>query len=262
MKVTVCELSNNWINVPQEQDALFSHLATRNSDFLLLPEMPFSTWLAGSKEINHQKWKQAVDAHEQWINRLQDLKVSVIGGTRPVLKNSIPHNEAFIWTPDNGAAGVHEKYYLPDEEGFWEATWYRRGNGNFETMEINSAGTDSICVGFLICTELWFNEKARTYGQAGMDILACPRATPVASSATWLAGGQAAANVSGAFCLSSNFNGPNTPSMDFGGTGWVIEPEEGEILGTTTPSAPFLTIEIDPKKARAAKKTYPRYVKD
>lgn len=257
MKVTVTQLSNNWINDTREQNALFQHLETQGTEFLLLPEMPFAGWLPGTREQNTRKWQQAVDSHGAWIEKLADFKVPMIAGTRAVIKDNVPHNEGFVWTQTTGALGIHKKYYLPDEEGFWEATWYRRGDGVFEVGKVKG-----ITIGFLICTELWFNARAREYGKAGMDILLCPRATPASSTSTWVAGGRAAANVSGAFCLSSNFTGPNTETMDFGGTGWIIEPEEGEVLGTTGPSTPFLTLDIDLDAARAAKKTYPRYVPD
>lgn len=257
MKITVCELSNQWTRDEREQEALISHLAEEKSDLLLLPEMPFAGWLAADAKPDPDRWKAAVEAHEAWMEKLVSFQVPMIAGSRPILRDNVPHNQGFLWTPEKGVSGVHEKYYLPDEEGFWEATWYRRGDGGFDTVRING-----LTFGFLICTELWFSARARAYGQAGMDILLCPRATPLASSSTWVAGGRAAANVSGAFCLSSNFNGPNTPTLPFGGTGWIVEPEEGELLGTTTAAAPFLTLEIDPALAQKAKSTYPRYVPD
>ena len=73
---------------------------------------------------------------------------------------------------------------------------------------------------------------------------------------------KAAAIVSGAFCLSSNYNGPNTGKEDFGGTGWIIEPERGDVLGTTSLARNFLTLDIDMLDAENAKKSYPRYVKE
>ena len=117
-------------------------------------------------------------------------------------------------------------------------------------------------VGFLICTEFWFFEHAREYSKQDIHLLVCPRVTPKRSVDKWIAGGQAAAVVSGAFCLSSNLNGPNTESIAFGGAGWVIEPEERSVLGVTSPKNPFLTIDIDLEKAEKAKCTYPRYVSD
>lgn len=257
MKVTVCELSSAWTISDTEQEAFFHHLDASGSNLLLLPEMPFYAWLAGSDKSNRSQWIKAVETHEAWIDRLGEFNVPVIAGTRPVLNNDQPRNEAFIWTLEQGCLGVHEKYYLPDEAGFWEATWYGRGDGSFSAFEVGG-----IKMGFLICTEIWFNQRAREYGKQGIHLLLCPRATPSTSTGTWVAGGRAAANVSGSYCLSSNFNGVNTPTIDFGGTGWIIEPEEGNIMGTTSKTSPVLTIRIDTAAAESAKQTYPRYVPD
>jgi N-carbamoylputrescine amidase len=152
---------------------------------------------------------------------------------------------------------VHAKYYLPDEPGFWEASWYQRGDGDFSVADTSRAR-----VGFLICTELWFSAHARDYAQRGAHVIVCPRATPASTAPKWLAGGQAAAVVSGAFCLSSNLAGTTGDGGDFAGVGWIIEPEEGKILGTTSADHPFLTIDVDREEAERAKTTYPRYVSD
>lgn len=143
------------------------------------------------------------------------------------------------------------------EKGFWEASWYERGKRDFTGVQCRG-----INLGFLICTELWFFEHARQYSKQDIHLLVCPRVTPKSSGDKWIAGGRAAAVVSGAFCLSSNLSGPNTESMAFGGAGWVIEPEEGSVLGLTSRDKPFLTVEIDLEHAGKAKRTYPRYVSD
>ncbi|MBT3807506.1 MAG: carbon-nitrogen hydrolase family protein, partial [Desulfobacula sp.] len=138
-----------------------------------------------------------------------------------------------------------------------EASWYDRGKENFDIIHING-----IRIGFLICTEIWFTKRARQYLNQDIDILVCPRATPNTKVDIWVTGGKAASIVSGAFCLSSNYNGPNTREEDFGGTGWIIEPERGDVLGTTSLDQNFLTLDIDINEARNAKKTYPRYVEE
>ena len=57
-------------------------------------------------------------------------------------------------------------------------------------------------------------------------------------------------------------SGPNIESIEFGGAGWIIEPEEGSVLGVTSQHKPLLTVEIDLEHARKAKRTYTRYVSD
>ncbi|MGD8305002.1 MAG: nitrilase-related carbon-nitrogen hydrolase, partial [Desulfobacterales bacterium] len=116
-------------------------------------------------------------------------------------------------------------------------------------------------VGFLICSELWFNQHARDYARQGVHLLVCPRATPKASVEKWIAGGRTAAVVSGAYCLSSNFSGARANGPDWGGAGWIVEPEEGAILGLTSEKHPFITLKIDLQAAEKAKGTYPRYVR-
>src|SRR5690606_35970815 len=131
-----------------------------------------------------------------------------------------------------------------------EATWYERGPFEFEPVRLEQAGA-----GFLICTEIWFTEHARAYARQGIHLLACPRATMSYSVDKWLAGGRAAAVMSGAYCLSSNRGGIDGRGFEWGGRGWIVEPEEARVLGLTSQEQPFLTLEIDLQAAEQAKRT-------
>jgi len=257
MKVTVCELNNDFKGLDHDWKRLVEHVRAERSDLVLLPEMAFHPWLAASDHPDPAQWQAAVEAHEHWRSRLHELlPAEVIAGTRPVVQGIRRHNEAFLWERSGGYRAAHHKYYLPDEPEFWEATWYDRGECSFEPLR-----TGDVQVGFTICTEIWFFQHARVYGQQGIDLLLCPRATPAGSTEKWITGGRTAAVVSGAYCLSSNLSG-KVNGVAMGGAGWVIEPEQGTILGVTSREHPFLTISIDPAAARAAKRTYPRYVLD
>lgn len=257
MKATVCELPNEPSALETAWDRLVDHVQTNGSELVLLPEMPFFPWLAQSRAADAGQWNQAVQAHEGWIPRFKELAPATVAGTRPVVLGSKCENAGFIWEAGQGARTVHSKYYLPDEPGFWEASWYERGDGDFSL-----ADTAIGKVGFLICTEIWFNFRARDYGKQDMHLLLCPRATPNPTAPKWVVGGQAAAVVSGAFCLSSNLAGRTSQGGDYAGTGWIIEPGEGQVLGLTSPEQPFLTLDLDLEEADRAKKTYPRYVLD
>ena len=257
MRVSVCELPNSWTESDIYWNKLIHHLETEKSDMLVLPEMPFFEWVTKSDKVDTRLWEQAVKAHDKWIDRLYELPVAMTIATRPVIENSRHLNRGFIFTREKGVITVHDKYYLPDEPGYYEASWYEKGEDHFNIIHING-----LRIGFLICTEIWFTQRARQYLNQGIDILVCPRATPKSKVDIWVTGGKAAAIVSGAFCLSSNYNGPNTREEDFGGTGWIIEPERGDVLGTTTLDQNFLTLDIDINDAKNAKITYPRYVKE
>jgi len=213
--------------------------------------MPFSPWIATNKPFDSHKWEASVVDHDRWIARLSELAPATVLGSRTVTHR---HNEGFVWD-SQGYRAVHDKYYLPEEEGFWEATWYERGELDFTAVE-----TTSIKAGFAICSEIWFTEHARHYAQQGIHILACPRATELATRDKWIAGGRAGAIMSGAFCVSSNKGGEGS-GIRWGGSGWIIDPD-GEVLGLTSKDEPFLTLELDLELAERAKTTYPRYVHD
>jgi N-carbamoylputrescine amidase len=257
MKVTVCELPNETKRLETAWSALVEHVQMQGSELVLLPEMPFYRWLAHSRDVDAGQWEQAVRAHEAWIAHLTDLAPATVISTRPITLNGKRQNVGYFWEPGQVAKNIHTKYYLPDEPDFWEASWYERGDGDFSL-----ADTSRGKVGFLICTELWFNSHAREYGKQGMQILVCPRATPNPTAPKWVAGGQAAAVVSGAYCLSSNLAGKTAEGGDYAGVGWIIEPGEGKVLGLTSSEHPFLTLDIDLAETDQAKKTYPRYVLD
>ena len=257
MKVTVCQLDNRKGFLEPMLERLKRHVREQQSDFLLLPEMCFSEWLAADPEPDVLCWRQAVQEHERYIERLGRLGAAAVMGTRPIVREQGSfRNQAYLWTREAGAQGVHEKYYLPDEASYWEQTWYDRGETRFEICR--GLG---VRMGVLICTEMWFLEWARSYAAARAEFLCVPRATPHASVRKWLAGGQTAAVCSGAFCLSSNLWNPPGSKADCGGLGWIVSPE-GDILAETREEEPFVTREIDLDFARMSKQTYPRYVSE
>lgn len=257
MRLTVCEMPPGGAANESGWRALSAALDDQGSEWLLLPEMCFAPWLAGRRPADPDQWLAAVHVHDAWIERLGELSPRVVLGSRPIVDGGRFYNEGFVWQRTSGYRAVHRKYYLPDEDGFWEASWYTRGDGDFRVVEI-----DGLRVGFLICTELWFGARARDYARQGVHLLVCPRATPAASTDKWIAGGVTAAVVAGAYCVSSNLNGPNADGPPFGGSGWVIEPEDGRLLAVTTGTAPLVTVDLDPAWAEQAKHTYPRYVRD
>ena len=257
MEVTVCELPNEPDALATAWQKLAEHVTTEKSELVLLPEMPFYRWLAHTDQANAQGWAEAVAAHEKWIAQLDDLAPALVISTRPTITNNKRQNVGYIWQHGKDIQDVHSKYYLPDEPAFWEATWYERGDGTFAIT-----ATDKSNIGFLICTELWFTQHAREYSKAGIHFLLCPRATPNPTAPKWIAGGQATAVISGAYCLSSNLSGTTKAGSDFAGVGWIIDPEEGEVLGLTSAVRPFLTLDLDIERANHAKQTYPRYVLD
>lgn len=252
--MTVCELPGREGALEEAWSRLVEHALAEEPDLVVLPEMPFHRWLPVTEEASGAAWERAMEAHGRWIDRLSELDGAGVAGTRPVVRDGRRLNEGFLWSAsDDGLRAAHRKRYLPDEPGFWEASWYDRGSGRFRTRR-----WEGIAVAFMICTDLWFLRHARSFAAEGAHLLVCPRATPAYSEDKWLAAGRTAAVVAGAFGLSSNRAG-RAPGVDWAGGGWIIGPD-GDVLGTTSREEPFLTREIDLESATAAKETYPRYV--
>ncbi|WP_086929493.1 carbon-nitrogen hydrolase family protein [Agarilytica rhodophyticola] len=258
MKVTVCQIdprNHNDNPLVKQLDDLAEHIKSEDSDFLLLPEMGFSSWLAADYNVDVTRWNKAVKDHDEHIANLSALGARAVVGTRPVTKeDGNRRNQAYIWDEDQEAFAFHDKYYLPNEEGYWEHRWYQRGPKIFDI-----ARALGMRIGVQICTEMWFMEWSRHYGALRADMICVPRATPHGSVHKWLAGGQAVAVCSGAYCLSSNLWCPPGDKVNCGGLAWVVDPE-GNILAQTDENNPFATVGIDLEFARESKNTYPRYV--
>lgn len=251
-RVTVCELPDDREAFETAWQRLVEHAREERSDLIVLPEMPFAPWLPVSPKFSQSEWNAAVRAHEGWMTRLNELAPAAVLASRPVTRRGRRLNEGFAWTADAGAVPIHDKRYLPDETGFWEARWYEPGDGTFAPADV--AG---IRVGMMICTEQWALGHAIEYGRQGVQLIATPRSTGRPTVDKWLTGGRVVAIVSGAFALSSNWSAVGDDG-DFGGCGWVIDPD-GVPLAHTSPAQPFQTISVDLAVADAAKRTYPRY---
>jgi N-carbamoylputrescine amidase len=259
MRVTVCQLRNDPDGLEADWAALGQHAKSESSDLILLPEMAFAPWPFWRPAFDSQIWDESVAAHAAWEGRLQDLAPARVLFTRPMNIEHSRFNVGQLWQTHKGSKECHRKRYLPDEAGFWEASWYDRGDDRFDAFQCGAASA-----GMLICTEIWFMEHARHYGQAGVHILVTPRATERDTRDKWLAGGRAAAVIAGAYGLSSNlvndYPATDDGGASLGGQGWIVDPD-GAVLALTDTSSAFVTVEVDLAVAERAKSSYPRYVR-
>lgn len=223
-------------------------------DVLLLNEMPFGRWIAGGPARDHRVLIESHRAHELGMSRLGDLGAPVVIGTRAVMHDGRSVNQGFVWTADRGLQVVHTKQFFPDEEGYYEARWFERGDLKFRVVDVRG-----LKVAFLICTDVWFGEWARHYGKLGAHLIVVPRATPRPSLEQWKTGIAAAALVSGCYVASSNRVGRDAQGQVFGGRGWIFDPD-GKVLAASSSTRPVAVATIDRAVADGAKLEYPRYV--
>jgi N-carbamoylputrescine amidase len=256
LAVTVAQAPSGETRLETDWSRLVAHVDREGSDLVVLPEMPFYRWLPATDDVDPDAWERAVRAHDEWVERFDELGPAAVMGSRPVVREGTRLNEAFVRDADDGYRPVHHKAHLPDEPGFREASWYEAGRGEFEPVEVTG-----VSVGVLVCTELWAMEQVRTYGREGVDCLVTPRATGAATSGKWLAAGRTAAVVAGAFSLSANRSGTEDDGPAFAGESWCFDPD-GERLAVTSADEPFATVTVDVEAARRARETYPRYAID
>jgi len=254
MKITVCELADSPDDFQKDWLSLVEHIRRERSDLVLLPEMPACPWFAARPAFDEQVWRQVVLIHDLFMVSLEGLAPATVLITRPIERDNQRVNQAFLWNQKLGYKPAHFKTYFPDEPGFFEAKWFHSTPRDFTSLDWGN-----IKIGFLICTELMFNEWARYYGRQGAHIIAVPRATEKVTVERWLIALRMAAIVAGAFVSSSNHVGLGPSGVNFGGAGAIISPE-GEVLAVTSREQPFITVNINLHDAETAKKTYPRYV--
>jgi len=233
VKITVCKTSDDnfwkdWLKI-----------AENSGDIVLLPELPAYPWFAKYSNFDERIWNEALKAHDELIAKLETPVVS----TRPMQIDGKRLNQAFLWNGEY--VPIRSKYYMPNEEGFYERRWFDRGDSEAKVVEWNG-----IRLGVLICSEVFFQELAREYAKLGVHVIFVPRATQAIRR--WLIALKMAAMVSGAFVASSNRYGNG-----FSGRGWVISPE-GDVLASTSQKRKFVTVDINLEDAERAKKMYPR----
>lgn len=215
MIVTVCELPDDRKAFEDGWVQLAEHVRQSHSSLVLLPDMAFSPWFADSPQVEAAHWREAVTEHDAWEHRLAELGAALVLGSRPIDFGNERYDEGFVWDVDSGIRSVHAK-----------------ASPDFVPLEVH--GVD---IGFMIGSEVGSCGQP-PYGHGEVDIVAMPRCTRSAEFSQRLAHACAVATEVGAYALSSNRSAP------FEGQGWIVAPD-GCVLGTTSRSQPFLSLQID-----------------
>jgi N-carbamoylputrescine amidase len=231
--------------------ALAERVRSAHADLVLLNELPFGPWISAGEAFDGAIWNASRETHERALPRLADLGAATVMGTWPREQAGQRVNEAFVWTAAWGVEGVHTKQHFPDVPGFFEARWFQPGERRFRVAQAGG-----VRAGFLICTDVMFNEHARHYGREGAQVIAVPRATGKSNRDRWLVALRMAAIVSGCYVLSSNRAGADSRGQEFGGGGWVVDPT-GEVVAETSAEAPVVCRELDLDLVAKAQQGYP-----
>ena len=230
-------------------ESISREIAAARPDILVTNEMPFGAWLANDRKFDADLAKGGIAAHEQGLKALQELRLPLVISSRPVWAENKLLNQAFALQAGR-VLPLHCKQFFPEEAGWYEASWFRADDGGFVVHDL-----DGLKVGVLLCTELFFNERARYYGRAGADLIVAPRATGLEHH-IWEVAGAMAAIVSGGYVVSSNRVGQTTGSPLFGGKGMAFAPD-GHLIAQTSAQTPLVVVELDVEFSRRQKSEYP-----
>ncbi|HWP37065.1 MAG TPA: carbon-nitrogen hydrolase family protein [Gemmatimonadales bacterium] len=256
VRVAVCESAPEMAAGDASWRALVAAVRRQRPDIVLLNEMPFGAWIAAGERAEAAAFAQCRRMHDEGVEHLAELGAPIVLGTRATIERDRRVNQGFVWDADRGLLPVHTKQFFPDEPGYFEARWFDRGETHFRVAHAHGIG-----FGFLICTEVWFVEWARRYGRAGAHLIVVPRATPHPSLDRWLTAIRMAALVSGCYVASSNRAGTDSRGQEFGGRGWIVDPD-GQVLAETSALEPVAAAEVELERVARAKREYPRYVRD
>jgi N-carbamoylputrescine amidase len=220
-------------------------------DLFVLNELAFGAWLAARETFDPVAWKQSVEDHEAGVAALDELGVPVVVGSRAVERSGRRCNEGFVWTRDAGAVGAHTKQHIPNSPGYRETTWTEPGERAFEIVQ---AGP--LRLGFLICTDIMFNEHARQYGRNDVDLIVVPRAMPPLAADLFDVALRMAAIVSGCYVASSNRGGTDSAGEPFEGRGCIVDPT-GQTVAQTSPFHRVVVHEVSTEFVAWKKSIYP-----
>lgn len=251
MKVTVVEMEDGLDDGSPNLKTLESHLAREATDLLVLNELPFGNWPAGSSTFDAGEAASFTRLYDKHLKRLQNLHNGATLTTRARHGENTLVNEAVFLT-EREVMPLHCKSRFPQEEGYFERSWFEPAQSPWRLAHAGEwrAGT-------LICTELMYTEFARKLASLGADVIAVPRATNGIEN--WLIAARMAAIVSGCYVASSNRTTGPKSALAFGGQGFVIAPD-GQVVAITSAEEPVITVEMDLEKVRTAKKSYPSYI--
>ncbi|MBA4158513.1 MAG: carbon-nitrogen hydrolase family protein [Gemmatimonadetes bacterium] len=251
MRFGVCEAAPEMVPSGEDWQQLAARAWEERTDVFLLNEMPFGPWISCAEKAGEEMLLASHRAHEAGMVHLVELGARSVLATRPVYDQGRSVNQAFVWRRGSGIQSVHTKQFFPDEEGYYEARWFARGDTHFRLADV-----EGVKIGFLICTEVMFNEWARHYGRQGAHVIAVPRAVGRASLRRWKTALSMAAIVSGCYVISSNRAGIDQKGQEFGGGGWIFDPF-GDLIAETSPDHSVVSVDLDLALVERAQQKYP-----
>src|SRR5262249_53893554 len=128
MRVTVCELPHETSALAGAWAALCDHTIANDSQLVLLPEFAMVEPVWQAESFDAARWNAIQTLSDLQLRRLHELGAEYVVGTRPVCVNGRRLNQGYLWSAAAGVQPLRSKYFLPEEPGWWEATWFQKGD--------------------------------------------------------------------------------------------------------------------------------------
>ena len=202
--------------------------ASLNASLVILPELPLNKWSPSSREASNEdaepwqgpRWKTQSEAAKK-------SKVALLGGIIVKDKFGTRRNTAVLFNKDGNYCGHFSKIHIPDEPGFRERNHYEPGNQLEGPFDV-----DNIKIGLQICSDLNRPSGSLILAARGAHLIACPRATELATAERWRPVVQAIALTSSCWVASVNRPSPEDGVL-LGGPSWLATPDGKMLIEST-----------------------------
>lgn len=223
------------------------------ADFAILPEIPVNPWSPATQDASDDDAEEpGGPRHAMQADAAREVGIGLIGGVIQRLpETGERYNTALVFDGQGTLLGIHQKWHIPEEPGFWETSHYSPG--------INPPGIIEglgVPIGVQICSDLNRPEGVHIQAALGAELIINPRSTEEATYWKWKPVFQADAVTSCVYLVSVNRPRPEL-GVGIGGPSLAIEPHGKVLLETTDPVS---VVTIDRQVVRDRRIEYPGYL--
>ncbi len=223
------------------------------AELALLPELPLNAWApTGRTPRDDDAEEPGGPRQRRMSDAARTAGLALLGGA--IVRDpatGVRLNRALVFDRTGAVLASYDKCHLPSEEGYWESDHYEPGGE--PPQRIDGLG---LALGIQICSDVQRPEGSRLLAAQGVELIACPRATPGDSYDRWLLVLRANAITSCAYVLSPNRPRPE-PGVEIGGPSLAVAPD-GEVLLEST--EPFALVRLERDRVSRARREYPGYL--
>jgi N-carbamoylputrescine amidase len=235
----------------RELPALLADAVRRGAELVVLPELALNPWSPAQDQPRDEDAEPPIGPrHRALAAAAAAARVGVLGGAI-VSEGGVRRNRALLFGRDGALVGSYDKAHLPHEEGFWEKSHYRPGDGVPKPMWV-----DGFALGVQLCSDLNRPELGHAVAAAGALAILGPRATEAATWQRWKLVLQATAMTACCYVLSVTRPRPEQ-GVPLGGPSFAAAPDGSVLLES---NEPLVLVTLERAAVARAREGYPGYL--